>query len=401
MGLSIHASATHKGGVTVQDDQTWDEIDPWMRSIRRDIHRHPELGLDTLRTQSVVEAALDELGISHSRPIAHGVKAVLGAERTGPALLLRADMDALPITELNDLPFKSEIAGRMHACGHDCHTAMLLGAARYLKAHQDSLGGPVVLMFQPGEEGPGGAVPMIEAGVLKDPSVTRAAMVHVSSDLPCGVVGIRSGPSMGACDDFTLTVFGTGGHGSAPHKGVDAIWVSSAIVQAVQSLVSREQDPFDPLVVSIGTIHGGYRENVIADQVVMTGTIRSMTPKTRAQAVSRLKEVVEGVANTHRARVDLVIDAGYPPLVADPEWATAVRSMVARELGAEWVREIEPTLGVEDFAYVAERVPSVCLNVGIVGEHFTTGLHSAGLMVDERALRYGASALAALALQPR
>lgn len=384
----------------MQDDKTWDAIEPWMRAIRREIHRYPELGLETPRTQAVVETALDELGIAHSRPIAHGVKAVVGAERTGPALLLRADMDALPIVEQSDLPFKSEIAGRMHACGHDCHTAMLLGAARYLMTHHESLYGPIVLMFQPGEEGPGGARPMIEAGVLSDPPIRRAAMVHISSDLPCGVIGLRSGPTMGACDDFTLTVYGTGGHGSAPHNGVDAIWVSSNIIQAMQSLVSREQNPFDPLIISIGTIHGGYRENVIADQVVMTGTVRSMSPKTRGHVLSRLREVVEGMANTHRARVDLVIETGYPPLVADPEWANDARTIVADEVGSERVREIEPTLGVEDFAYVAERVPSICLNVGIVGERFTTGLHSAGLMVDERALRYGARALAALALNP-
>ncbi|MCY0878388.1 MAG: M20 family metallopeptidase [Firmicutes bacterium] len=380
------------------DEALWQEIEPWMIDLRRQIHRRPELGLDTPETQRLVENALDALGISHSRPIATGVKAVLAADKPGPAVLLRADMDALPIVEDNDLPFKSEIVGRMHACGHDCHTAMLLGAARYLKAHEEALRHPVVLMFQPGEEGPGGALPMIEAGILNDPPVAHAAMVHVSSDLPYGIIGVREGPSMGACDDFTLTVFGRGGHGSTPHVGVDAIYVASLLIQAIQGLVSREQDPFDPLVISIGTIHGGFRENVIADKVEMTGTIRTMTAASRARAVARLRTVVEGVASAYGARAELAVDPGYPPFVSEIAWARQVKEILVQELGPERVREIEPTLGVEDFAYVAERVPALCLNVGIVGEGFTTGLHSAGLMVDERGLKAGAVALAALAL---
>ncbi|PSR23353.1 MAG: amidohydrolase [Sulfobacillus acidophilus] len=380
----------------IMDDGSWNVIEPWMIEIRRTIHRHPELGLETPETQKLIEVTLDELGISHSRPIAHGVKAILAQNKPGPALLLRADMDALPILEDNDLPFKSEISGRMHACGHDCHTAMLLGAARYLKEHESELRRPVVLMFQPAEEGPGGALPMIEAGILD--GVGEACMVHVSSDLPKGVIGLREGPAMGACDDFVLTVLGRGGHGSAPHDGVDAIYVAASIIQAVQGIVSREQDSFDPLVISIGTIHGGFRENVIPDRVDMTGTIRSMSPKTRERAVRRLREVAESVAKTHNARVELVIDAGYPPLVADVPWSRRVKSILTEELGQEAIRDIAATLGVEDFAYVAERVPGLCLNVGIVGDRFTTGLHSAGLIVDESGLKAGAVGFAAVAL---
>lgn len=382
----------------ILDDKLWDEIEPWMIEIRRAIHRQPELGLETPNTQGIIEETLDALGIDHSRPIAYGVKAVIGAYKSGGALLLRADMDALPILEQNDLPFKSEIAGRMHACGHDCHTAMLLGAARYIKMHENDLKRPVVLMFQPAEEGPGGAVPMIDAGILENPPVKEAAMVHVSSDLPYGVIGLREGPAMGACDDFTLTVLGRGGHGSTPHVGVDAIYVASAIIQAIQGIVSREQDPFDPLVISIGTIHGGFRENIIADRVDMTGTIRSITPFSRARAVNRFREVVESVARVHNAQVELTVEPGYPPLVADVAWSRRVRGILEEELGRDRLCDIDPTLGVEDFAYVAERVPGLCLNVGIVGDRFTTGLHSAGLIVDERGLKAGAAGFAALAL---
>lgn len=381
------------------DDALWDEIQPWMIDIRRRIHRRPELGLETPETQHLIEETLDALNIPHERPIAYGVKGILGASLPGPALLLRADMDGLPIQETSQLPFRSEIANRMHACGHDCHTAMLLGAARYLKAHEAELTRPVVLMFQPAEEGPGGAVPMIEAGILNDPPVGQAAMVHVSDDLPFGVIGLRGGPSMGACDDFALTILGRGGHGSTPHVGIDAIYVASAIIQAVQGIVSREQDAFDPLVISFGTIHGGYRENVIADRVEITGTVRTMTPASRERAVRRLREVVEGTAVAHGARAELVMDPGYPPLVANPDWVGRVEAVLAAELGPQAVRHVEPTLGVEDFAYVAERVPGLCMSVGIVGEHFSTGLHSAGLMVDERGLLAGAAAFTAVALK--
>lgn len=383
----------------IGDDKLWDVIEPWMIEIRRAIHRRPELGLETPQTQRLIERELDNLGISHIRPIRHGVKAVLGAEKTGPAVLLRADMDALPILEDNDLPFKSEIEGRMHACGHDGHTAMLLGAARYLKSQEEALRRPVVLMFQPAEEGPGGAMPMIEAGVLIEPEVAEAVMVHVSAELPAGVIGLGEGPTAGACDDFALTVLGTGGHASTPHEGVDAIYVASAMVQAIQGLVSRAQDPFDPLVIAIGTIHGGFRENVIADRVDMTGTVRSMTPATRERALRALAKVVDGIAKTYGARVELAVEPGYPPLLADIPWSRRLREILTSALGPDHVTTVLPSLGVEDFAYIAERVAGVCLDVGIVGPGFTTGLHSAGLIIDESGLRAGAAALAAAALR--
>ncbi|PSR21444.1 MAG: amidohydrolase [Sulfobacillus acidophilus] len=379
------------------DDPIWDSIEPWMIGIRRDIHRYPELGLDTARTAQRVEAALHELGIAHERIIANGIKAVMGPSQ-GHAVLLRADMDALPLDEMTDLPFKSEISGRMHACGHDAHTAMVLGAAYYLQQRADQLRHPVVLMFQPAEEGPGGAKPMIEAGVLSNPAVQRAAMVHVNSRLRAGQIGLRSGQSNGACDDFVVIVHGRGGHGSSPHLGVDAIVVAAAIVQSVQTLVSREQDPFDPLVVTFGTIRGGYRENVLADRVELTGTIRSMTSSTRQRIVERFVDMVTSVAKAYQTSVDVSIDRGYPPLVADPTWSLEVNQILQRELGEDRITTGRPTLGVEDFAYVAERVPALSVSVGIVGPQFTTGLHSAGLIIDESALRVGACALAAIGL---
>ncbi|MDA8194438.1 MAG: M20 family metallopeptidase [Thermaerobacter sp.] len=382
----------------IYEDARWAPIEPWIRAIRRRIHQHPELGLETPETRVVVETALDEWGIAHERLIRHGVKAILGP--VGPtAILLRADMDALPIKEDTGLSYASAYGGKMHACGHDAHTAMLLGAARYLKLREAELRHPVVLMFQPGEEGPGGALPMIEAGVLADPPVARAAMVHVSSELPVGQVAIRAGASMASCDDFRLVVRGKGGHGSTPHRGVDAIVVSAALIQFLQTWVSRERDPLDPVVISIGTIHGGDRENVIADRVEMTGTIRTLNPATREQLRLQFGPRLRELAALYGARVEVQVDAGYPVLMADHEWTRQVGAILEEHiaLGAV-VERAHPVMGVEDFAYVAERVPGTNVEIGVVGDGFHSGLHSSGFVLDERALKMGAVVYAALAL---
>ncbi len=382
----------------VAQDSAWGAIDPWAILLRRQIHRHPELGLETEKTSVLVESTLDELGIEHKRPITYGVTGVIGPD-TGPAILLRADMDGLPVEEATGLPFSSEIAGRMHACGHDAHTAMLLGAARYLKQHEAELNRPVVLMFQPAEEGPGGALPMIEAGILQNPEVAHAVMVHVDSDLPAGVIGLKVGAAMASPNDFRIIVSGRGGHGAHPDKGVDAIVASSAIIQACQTLVSREQDPIDPLVVTFGTIAGGYRENVLADRVTMTGTIRILEPMRREAILSRFRELVTTIAAAYRAQVDINIHRGYPPLVADETFTRQVGNILEAALGSGHVAWLgHPSMGGEDFAYIAERVPATNLHVGVVGEGSQSGLHSPNFILNETAIGTGARALAAIAL---
>ncbi len=381
------------------EQDMWQQIEPWMQEIRRKIHRFPELGLETPHTQGIIEEALDFLNIRHRRLITTGVAGIIGEDAQGPAMLLRADMDALPILETTQLPFSSEIPGRMHACGHDTHTAMLLGAAYYLKQHESQLQHPVVLMFQPGEEGPGGALPMIEAGILDDPPVSRAVMVHVDSDLPAGVIGLFSGPAMASPNDFAITVRGRGGHGAHPDKTVDAIVAACAIVQACQTLVSREEDPTDPLVVTFGTICGGYRENVIADTVELTGTIRILSPEHLEKTLARFDSFVSQIAQAYRAQVDIRMQRGYPPLVADPAFTAQVETVLAEQLGqGSVVMLARPSMGAEDFAYIAERVPATNLHVGVVGPNFVTGIHSAGFNPDERALRTGAEAFAAIAM---
>lgn len=385
---------------SVYDDERWADIEEWMRDIRRTIHRYPELGLTTPRTADLVQSALDALNIPHQRPIPYGIKAFLGPQTGTGALLLRADMDGLPIMEDTGLSFQSEIPGSMHACGHDAHTAMLLGAARYLKAREPDLVRPVVLMFQPGEEGPGGALPMIREGILDNPGVSRAAMIHVSSELPVGVVGLKEGPTMGACDDFRIVIHGRGGHGSSPHRGVDAIMVAASLLQFIQTWVSREQSPLEPLVISVGTIAGGYRENIIADRVEMTGTIRTLHRATRERVTREFADRIRRYVANWRATAEVELNPGYPAFIADVPWTRTAAAILEDALPEGAVRLLdEPTLGVEDFAYIAERVPAVHINVGIVGAEFRTGLHSAGFILDEQALRVGAACYAALAMK--
>ncbi len=382
----------------IAGDAVWGVIDPWAVEIWRRIHRFPELGLDTPQTQALVEGILEDLGIEHQQVIAHGVKGFIGP-KAGPAILLRADMDGLPIQETTNLSFQSEMDGRMHACGHDAHTAMLLGAARFLKHYEELLERPVVLMFQPGEEGPGGALPMIESGILSDPPVTHAAMVHVDSDQPVGVIGLKSGPAMASPNEFQIVVRGQGGHGAHPDKGVDAIVAAAAIIQASQTLVSREQDPVIPLVVTFGTILGGYRENVLADQVTMTGTIRILQPERRQPILDRFSQLVSDIAHAYRAEAFIDIRPGYPPFVADVAFTNHVGSVLERVLGSQKVVWLtNPSMGGEDFAYIAERVAATNLHVGVVGPGSQSGLHSARFILNEGAIGTGSRALAAVAM---
>ncbi|MCL4351413.1 MAG: M20 family metallopeptidase [Firmicutes bacterium] len=380
------------------NEALWQEIQPWMLQIRRKIHQHPELGLNTPKTAALVEASLDELGVDHRRIIENGVLAQVGPKE-GEALLLRADMDGLPVTEQTRLPFSSCEPNRMHACGHDAHTAMLLGAAYYLSRCESELTHPVTLMFQPGEEGPGGALPMIEAGVLSFPSVSRAVMAHVDSELPWGSIGVFSGPAMASPNDFVIKVFGQGGHAAHPQLSADAIVASSAIIQGCQTLVSREQNPVEPLVITFGTIHGGYRENVIADGVELTGTIRILSPDGMDAILERFVNMVEQIAQSYRTRAEVAISRGYPPLVADAGWTNEVEALLRRELGSQAVLRLPaPSMGAEDFAYIAQRVPATNLHVGVVGPDFVRGIHSSQFNLDERALMTGAKAYAAVAL---
>jgi amidohydrolase len=367
-------------------------------ALRRAIHRHPELGFEEVRTAALVESELDALGIEHRRVAGTGVVGIIRGARPGRTAALRADMDALPITEQSGEACASEIPGKMHACGHDAHTAMLLGAARILAGRRATLAGNVVLIFQPAEEGPGGAEPMIAAGVLDDPKVDAIAMLHVDPRLPTGSLGITPGPVNAAADELHVTVRGTGGHGGYPHLAVDAIPCAAAIVLALQTIASRETDPLASIVVTIGTIAGGYRNNVIADTVKMTGTIRTYDPAIRRGVEARVRRIVDGVAAGYGTTAEVAIVYGYPPVVNDAALATAFAAHLTAATGIP-IERLPPTMGAEDFAYFAERVPGVVGRLGIRNERLGSvhSGHSPQFRLDEDAIPTGITALVSFA----
>ena len=324
-------------------------------ALRREIHRFPELGFEEERTASLVERELDSLGIAHRRVAKTGVVGVIRGAGGGKVAGLRADMDALPVDERSGEPFSSEVPGKMHACGHDAHTAILLGAAHVLQAHREKLGGDVVLLFQPAEEGPGGALPMID-------------------------------------------VEGVGGHGASPHTAVDAIPCAAAIVLALQNIAARETDPLKTVVVTIGTIEGGYRNNIIADRVTMSGTFRSQDQKLREALEGRARRIIEGVAAAYGARATIRVNYGYPPVRNDAALSEAFREYAA-SLGFAAIDRPPPTMGGEDFAYFAERVPGVMVRLGIRNEAAGSVHpgHSPLFRIDEDAIAVGIETLAAFA----
>jgi amidohydrolase len=372
---------------------------PAMRAWRTAFHQEPELSEHEERTRDKIVAALDELGIPYRRFADFpGVLATIGTERSGPVVALRADMDGLPVTEATGLPFRSKYPGRMHACGHDVHMACLLGVAAVLTKNPRPEFGPIRLLFQPAEEEGtrGGALPLIEHGGLEKPKVDYVVGLHVDPSLALGLVGWRAGPAMAAADKFRIVVRGRGGHAAAPHLGPDPIVVASEIVMGLQTLVSRVRDPVDPVVVTVGSIHGGTRNNIIPDEVMLEGTVRTLRPATRDLMERSLRRKVRSIVAGSAARVRLEYERGYPPLVNDPAATRQVAIGVAAELGREKVVEVDhPLMGAEDFSRYLERIPGTFLRlgVGIPGE--PASLHSATFAPDERALVIGAASLAA------
>ena len=393
-------------------------LDTKIQAWRRDLHQHPELGNRETRTAGMVAAHLKSLGLEPVTGIAHtGVTAVLRGGKPGPRIALRADMDALPVTERVDLPFASkataeyrnETVGVMHACGHDAHTAILMGVAEALVAQKDRLAGEVLFVFQPAEEGPpdgedGGASMMLKEGVFRDFKPEAVFGLHVFSTLNVGTIGVREGPLMAASDRFTITVKGRQTHGSRPWGGVDPIAVAAELVGGAQQIVSREMNiSKQPVVVTFGVIDGGIRYNIIPDQVELIGTIRTFDEGMRKDVFSRLARISEHTAAAHGATVEHAIpaDAGNPVTRNDPALTARMRPSLERIVGADNVVDPGLTMGAEDFSYYALEVPSMFFFVRATprGTDPITAPsnHSPEFFLDEEALKIGSRALYAVA----
>ena len=365
-------------------------------ALRRDIHREPELGFDTGKTAEKVLAALEGLPLDVETGVAeNGIVATLEGEGDGPTVALRADMDALPILEDTGLPFASETEGKMHACGHDGHTSMLVGAAHALSGRRDQLDGKVKFIFQPAEEGGGGGKVMVDEGVAD--GVSSIFALHLWPGLPFGKIATKAGPIMAAADAFEMEVKATGSHGAMPHLGSDAISIAAQIVTALQTIVSREVDPVEPAVLTVGEIGAGTAFNVIPDKAHLGGTVRTLNADLREEMPRRMEELARGIAKGMRGDVDLDYTFSYPVTVNHEAVANLALDVAEDLFGGESVLELSsPSMGAEDFSYFLESLPGAFIWLGI-GED-ASGLHTPRFAFDETILPRGSALLSALAI---
>jgi len=384
-------------------------LQPETVGLRRRLHRQPEVGLQLPLTQRAILEAIADLGLKlRTGRSVTSVVALLEGARPGPTVLLRADMDALPMREETGLGFASEVDGAMHACGHDTHVAMLVSAARLLAARRQDFDGRVVLMFQPGEEGYHGARFMLEEGLLDAGAgaapVGAAFALHITTQYPIGTVNLRPGPLLASGDRLRITVHGRGGHASAPHRALDPVPIACEIVQAIQTMITRQVSVFDPAVVTIARITAGTTYNVIPDTAEMLGTLRALSERTREAVRAQIVRVAEGVAAAHGASAQAEIESGYPMTVNDPAAADLVRRVAVDLIGADSVAVLaEPIMGSEDFSYVLQRVPGAMAFLGAcppsLDPETAPSNHSSQVVFDEDALPVGVATYAALALR--
>jgi len=373
-------------------------------TLRRAIHREPELGLETPKTLAKVREALSDLPLTwREGPSCTGAVATLEGASPGKRVLLRGDMDALPMDEKTNLEFASTIPGRMHACGHDTHTAMLAGAARLLSAKREEFSGTVDFMFQPGEEGYHGARYMLEDGLI-DPLPDAAFALHIMPNAPFGVLAGRPGPLLAAADEFTITVKGQGGHASMPHDCNDPIPGAAAIVSAIQTMVTRRFNAASAVIATVTQFNAGTAFNVIPDDVRLAGTLRTLSPHHREKVRALLVETVDHVAKAHGLTAECEVREGFPVTLCD-ERAVDLGRVVAQEIGGEagWRDLDDPLMGAEDFSYVLEKVPGAMFFLGVAqeGEDWRSccAIHSPRMHVDENALPRGTAMLAGCALK--
>jgi amidohydrolase len=367
-----------------------------LSDLRRDLHAHPELAFNETRTAGLIAARLQTAGLEVRSGVAGtGVVARLHGSRPGPSVLVRADIDALPIQEENDVPYRSQSPGVMHACGHDGHTAVAMILAEALAARQDDLAGTVVFAFQPAEEIAAGARPMIEAGAMDDPRIDAVLGLHLWNDLPVGTLGVRAGPTFASMDEIAITIEGRGGHGAIPHQAADPIVAASHAITALQTIVSRETPPLEAAVVTIGMVQAGTAFNIIPDRVEIRGTVRAFKEEIRGQTIRRAEEIVAGTAAAFRTRGTMTTRFGCPPVVNDSAVTGVVRQVAVRVVGDSRVVEMSPTTGSDDVAYFLERAPGCYFVVG--SQNRAQGLdgahHNAHFDFDEDALVIAAKVL--------
>jgi amidohydrolase len=368
--------------------------------IRRDIHAHPELAFEEVRTAGIVAHELSQLGIPHRTGVGKtGVVGLIEGGRSGPVLAIRADMDALPIHEQTGLAFASTIPGLMHACGHDIHTTTLLGVAAVLKGLAPQLAGTVKLVFQPAEEAIGGMRAMIADGVTEDPKIDYALGFHNNPSLSAGRFGFVRGPALAAADGFEIVLRGRSGHAAHPHNAIDPIVAAASLVLQLQTVVSREMPPMRPAVVTVGAIHGGTARNVIPDQVELQGTVRTLHREMRDIAEQAIRRLCAGIEEGMRVGCEVVAyQRGVPPLVNDDRVIDPTVAAVKKQLG-DVIEQGEPSLGAEDFALLAELVPSFQLRIGSGQPGRSDRLHNSDYQPDERCIGFGVQALARAALE--
>jgi amidohydrolase len=380
-----------------------DQYEQEIVALRRHLHRHPELGGEEHDTSEKVQEKLEEHGIAFTSGYAKtGVLGVIEGGKPGKTVALRADMDALPIEEKNDHDFVSEVEEAMHACGHDAHTAMLVGAGWLLKEIEEDLPGRVLLVFQPAEEmsPTGGAQPMMDEGVFQEYQPDAIFAQHVWPDLPVGQVGVRQGEMTGMSDNFEVVIEGVSGHASQPHKTTDAIVVANQVINALQSIISRDVNPLSASVLTIGKIEGGTRYNAVAGEVTMEGTIRTLRPEVKERVKNRLYSIVEGVAASMEATAHIRYWDGYPATVNTPEWAEQVRTTSQELLGDDATPEIEASLGGEDFSNFLLEYPGAYFHLGVASPDAEERrqLHDPRFEIDEAALPVGTELMAQLAV---
>ncbi|PLR82533.1 amidohydrolase [Bacillus canaveralius] len=367
---------------------------------RRDFHQYPELGFEENRTSALVADFLESLNLEVKRNVAGtGVIGLLRGNTDGPTIALRADIDALPIFDEKDTEYCSKNEGKCHACGHDAHTAILMGVAKLL-SDQGIKKGNVKFVFQPAEEDGGGAQAMIEAGVLQNPEVSAIAGLHVNTGIGIGNITLSSEPvGCGAADFFSLAVIGQGGHAAHPHMSVDSIAVAGQLLSALQHISSRQVDPTDPIVITVGSIHGGTASNVIAPRVEMTGTARTLNPELRKRIPGKMEKIIKGVTEAYGASYDFDFQFKYPSILNDEQMTELAAFTADQVLGEKHYKKVKPAMGGEDFSFYTELIPAVFFRLGVGSDKIVRYPgHHPKFDIDEKALPYGSAMLAQLAL---